>query len=439
MNYLTENLPAFLFVLGVTIFVHEFGHFITAKMFGIRVFVFSFGFGHRLFGFKWGDTDCRLSLIPLGGYVKLEGEEDDKLSEDTSRLGDGRDFTSRPRWQRIIVYLAGPFMNGVLTVTVLSGVYMRGAEVDAAFYDRPVVGAVEPGSPAEQAGFKPGDEIVAIDGTKTDAWPDVHLMVAVRPEQTLRFRLRRLEGETELVVKTNTREDGTGSVGFHPLVRAGQVTPGDPAAQAGIQADDGILRIDGKPIRSFEEIPPVVRAAVAGKPVVIDVLRQGRPLVFEVVPKDGKIGVWNKTIKKKFGFASAVVEAFRQTAIISRQTLDMLRQLVTARISPKVALSGPVGIFQEAGKAARSGAGGVIMLLAIISLSVGVLNLLPWPPLDGGHLAILFVESILRRDLSPQAKIWIMNTGVAALLLLIAVVFYFDIAKMDFVKKLFAK
>jgi regulator of sigma E protease len=182
-----------------------------------------------------------------------------------------------------------------------------------------------------------------------------------------------------------------------------------------------------------------VRAAPPGKAVVIDVLRQGRPLVFEVIPRDGKIGVWNKTIKKQFGLVAAVAEAFRQTAVITRQTIDMLRQLVMARISPKVALSGPVGIFQEAGRAARGGAGSVIMLLAIISLSVGVLNLLPWPPLDGGHLAILFVESIIRRDLSTQAKVWIMNAGVVALLLLIAVVFYFDIAKMDVVQRLFAK
>src|SRR5437870_8369682 len=116
MGNLTTPL-AFVFVLGVIIFFHEFGHFITAKAFGMRVFIFSFGFGQRLFGFKWGDTDCRVSLIPLGGYVKLEGEPEDHLSEDVSTRGDGKDFTARPRWQRILVYLAGPFMNGVLTVS----------------------------------------------------------------------------------------------------------------------------------------------------------------------------------------------------------------------------------------------------------------------------------------------------------------------------------
>ncbi|HZM52605.1 MAG TPA: site-2 protease family protein, partial [Vicinamibacteria bacterium] len=115
MSSLT-TLLSFIAVLGIIIFFHEFGHFITAKAFGMRVFIFSFGFGRRLVGFKWGDTDCRVSLIPLGGYVKLEGEPEDHISEDTAMLGDGRDFTSRPRWQRFIVYLAGPIFNGILAI-----------------------------------------------------------------------------------------------------------------------------------------------------------------------------------------------------------------------------------------------------------------------------------------------------------------------------------
>ena len=156
----THNIPAFIFVLGVIIFVHESGHLLVAKAFGMRVFIFSFGFGKRLFGFQWGDTDCRVSLIPLGGYVKLEGEPEDHLSEDTSAavVGDGRDFLSRPRWQRLLVYLAGPAMNGVLTLSVLSVLfYTIGWAVDSTRYEPPIVGAVDPGSPAENAGLKTGD------------------------------------------------------------------------------------------------------------------------------------------------------------------------------------------------------------------------------------------------------------------------------------------
>src|SRR5262245_19153671 len=163
MDFLT-NTAAFVAVLGLMIFFHEFGHFITAKAFGMRVFICSFGFGPRLAGFKWGDTDLRLSAIPLGGYVKLEGEPEDHLSEDTSQLGDGRDFGARPRWQRFLVYLAGPIMNGALTVAGFTTLFMQGWSPDGPLQDRPVIGWVEPGSPAEGAGLKPGDEIVAIDG-----------------------------------------------------------------------------------------------------------------------------------------------------------------------------------------------------------------------------------------------------------------------------------
>jgi regulator of sigma E protease len=157
MTFLTSAL-AFVFVLGIIIFVHEFGHLITAKAFGMRVFIFSFGFGKRLFGFQWGDTDCRVSAIHLGGYVKLEGEPDDHLSEDTTALGDGRDFTARPRWQKFLVYLAGPAMNVVLTVSVLTVLGCTiGMPVDD---DRPIVGAHR--APPRRRGSA-CDEVLSID------------------------------------------------------------------------------------------------------------------------------------------------------------------------------------------------------------------------------------------------------------------------------------
>ena len=169
MDFLQTS-AAFVLVLGIIIFVHEFGHLIVAKAFGMRVFIFSFGFGKRLFGFQWGDTDCRVSLVPLGGYVKLEGEPEDHLSEDSSARGDGRDFTIRPRWQRFLVYLAGPGMNAALTISVLSVFYMIGFAVDASRFDRPIVGAVDAASPAATAGILPGDEITAIDGKAYTSW-----------------------------------------------------------------------------------------------------------------------------------------------------------------------------------------------------------------------------------------------------------------------------
>ncbi len=431
MEILT-NTGAFVVVLGLMIFFHEFGHFITAKGFGMRVFIFSFGFGKRLLGFKWGDTDCRLSLIPLGGYVKLEGEADDRLSEDVSRAGDERDFTSRPRWQRFVVYLAGPAMNGVLTVGVLSALYMYGFQVEGSLYDRPIVGAVEPGSPAAQAGLLAGDEIVAIDGKPQRSWEDAQYNVLIRPNAALELRLRRGGLERTLSLRSGTTSaEKVGTIGVYPLVRIGQVVAGAPAASAGLRPDDAILKIGDKPVRSFSEIPPLVAAGV-GKPLALQVYRDGDVFELAVTPRDDgqgpRIGIGPKMVVKQFGFVSAVAEALRWSWSMTRQTFEVLGRLVTAQISPKT-MMGPLGIAQASGDAARGGIGPLFYLIAVISLQIGILNLFPLPPLDGGHLAILVGEGVLRRDFTVEAKAWIMNAGAMVLFLLIGLVLYSDLSK----------
>jgi regulator of sigma E protease len=436
---LLTTLLAFVVVLGIIIFVHEFGHLITAKAFGIRVFIFSFGFGKRLLGFKWGDTDCRLSAIPLGGYVKLEGEPGDHLSEDTSALGDGRDFLSRPRWQRFLVYLAGPAMNALLTIAVLTGFYLVGFAVDASRFDRPIIGAVDAGSPAEKAGLRPGDEILSIDGKRLPSWEDAQYHILLRPEASLALRVRGAEGERDVTLRSEaTSPERIGSIGVHPLVRVGQVLEGQPAAAAGLLVDDAILAIDGKSLRSFSEIPPIVGAA-AGRELVFRILRDGRTLELRIAPRDTasgpRVGIAPKTVVKQFGPAGALVEAVRWTWDMTRQTFDVVARLVTARISPKT-MMGPLGIAQASGDAARGGAGSLLFLVAVISLQVGILNLFPLAPLDGGHLAILAVEGVARRDMSPAVKGWIMNAGAAVIFLLIGLVLYSDISKMPFVQRL---
>jgi regulator of sigma E protease len=438
MSFLTTPL-AFVLVLGIIIFVHEFGHLIVAKAFGMRVFVFSFGFGKRLFGFQWGDTDCRVSAIPLGGYVKLEGEPGDHISEDTAALGDGRDFLSRPRWQRFLVYLAGPAMNAALTIALLSGFYMVGFAVEGSRYDRPVVGAVDAGSPAEKAGIVPGDEILSIDGRAVPTWEDAQYHVVLRPEKTLSLRVRRGAEEREVSLRSEaTAVERIGSIGVHPLVRVGQVLPGQPAEAAGLRPDDAILTIDGRPLQTFSDIPPIVGAS-AGKALSFRVWREGAVLDLPIVPADAgsgpKVGIAPKTVLKKFGPAAAVGEALRWTWDMTRQTFDVVARLVTAQISPKT-MMGPLGIAQASGDAARGGAGSLLFLVAVISLQVGILNLFPLAPLDGGHLAILAVEGAARRDLSPAVKGWIMNAGAAAIFLLIGLVLYSDISKMGFVQRL---
>jgi regulator of sigma E protease len=423
---------AFVFVLGIIIFVHEFGHLITAKAFGMRVFVFSFGFGKRLLGFKWGDTDCRVSAIPLGGYVKLEGEPDDHIGEDTTGLGDGRDFAVRPRWQKFLVYLAGPAMNAVLTISVLTVFYMIGFAVEASRYDRPIVGVVDPRSPAEAAGIRPGDEILSIDGEALPTWGDAQYHILLRPDRALKVKARRGSEEREFEVRSQaTTAERVGSIGVRPLVRVGQVLEGLPAQAAGVRADDAILKIDDKPIRSFTEIPPLV-AAAAGKEMTLTLWRDGEVLQISIVPKDKgegpRLGITPKTVVKKFGPLGAVAEAARWAWDMTRQTFDVLKRLLTAQISPKN-MMGPLGIAQASGDAARAGVSSLFFLVAVISLQVGILNLFPLAPLDGGHMAIIVAEGVLRRDFSLTVKAWIMNAGAAVIFLLIGLVLYSDLSK----------
>jgi regulator of sigma E protease len=437
MDILT-NTVALVVVLGLMIFFHEFGHFITAKAFGIRVFIFSFGFGPRLLGFKWGDTDLRVSAIPLGGYVKLEGEAEDHLSEDTSRLGDGKDFGTRPRWQRFLVYLAGPFMNFVLTVGVLTALYMYGFQVEASLYDRPIIGVVAAGSPAEQAGLQPGDQIVAIDSQPVSIWEDAQYAILIRPDSTLRLRVRRGGDEREVVARSVTRDDDkVGTIGVSPLVRVGQVIPGSPAEQAGLRLDDAILRIDGKPVQSFAEIPALV-AASSGKPLTFDVWRDGQILQIPITPRDEgqgpRVGIGPKLVVKKFGVVQAVREALVWSWNMTKQTFEVLGRLLTAQISPKT-MMGPLGIAKASGDAARGGVGPLFYLIAVISLQIGIMNLFPLPPLDGGHLAILAAEAVARHDFSMNVKAWLMNAGAMVLFLLIGLVLYSDLSKTSLLGK----
>ncbi len=434
-----QTLGYFVVVLGIIIFVHEFGHFIVAKAFGMRVFIFSFGFGPRLVGFKWGDTDYRISAVPLGGYVKLEGEPEDHISENTSTLGDGKDFTARPRWQRFVVYMAGPLMNGVLTVGTMTALYVVGFGEPASLYDRPVIGVVAPGSPAEAAGLQPGDEILTLDGKPQETWQEVLYSVALRPSTSIRLETRRGAETREVIVQSGVDKNKAGTLGIAPLVHIQVVTPGAPAAEAGLRVDDAILRIDDKVIRDSSDVPPAVTAS-EGKTLQLVIYRAGQLLELPVTPRNDGAGfrigiqVGERLIVRKHGPVAAVGAAGRWTAERTQQIFEVLGRLLTARISPKT-MAGPLGIAKESGNAARQGYVAFFAFVAFISLNVGLLNLFPLPPLDGGHLAIIAGEGIIRRDFSIAVKTWILNAGAVAILLLVALVLYSDLSKTSWLGK----
>ena len=442
MNIL-YNVGPFIIVLGIIIFVHEFGHFITAKAFGMRVFIFSFGFGKRLFGFKRGDTDYRLSLIPLGGYVKLEGEPEDHLSEDTSALGDGKDFTARPRWQKFLVYLAGPVMNAVLTIAVLTGLFRAGSgEVDATLFSPAVIGQVEPESPASRAGIQPGDEIVSVDGKRMSSWDEVILAILIRPDDDIQLGIRRGGAEQAVGVRSTSRahdaagKEKVGHIGVSPIVLV-KPQPGSASAEAGVRPGDRLLRVDDRPIRSFTDLVDAV-AGSKGAPVRLELRRGDETVVISVAPRptpEGlKIGLGPHTILKQFGLRGAFIEACRTTWQQTKLTFEVVKRLLTARLSPKT-MMGPLGIAGKSGEAAKEGLASFFSLIAMISLQVGILNLFPLAPLDGGHLAIIGLEGLIRRDLSMDVKAWIMNAGALVLLGLIVVVLYSDLSKTSALSK----
>ena len=426
---------ALIVVLGVIIFFHESGHFLLAKAFGMRVFVFSFGFGKRLFGFKRGDTDYRVSLIPLGGYVKLEGEADDVITEDTSERGDGNDFLSRPRWQRLIVYVAGPAMNAVLAVLTFTIIFMLGVGVPGVRYDVPTIGAIDPGSPAEGAGLKAGDTITRFDGETATDWEQVQLGVLMRPGRNIPIEVAR-DGETLSVwVQARVIDEHLGDIGVFPLVRIGQVAKGSPAEAAGLKVDDGLLRVAGAPLQSFADVPAKVRAA-GDKPLSFEILRGAERLTLDIAPKEGRVGISEKFVIKKFGFARALREAGRETWDRSAQMVSLLKQLLTFKVAAKSALSGPIGIAQAAGEAAKTGVVSILFLIALLSISVGVLNLFPMAPLDGGHIAVLLAEMVIRRELPEKMKLVFLNAGFVLIMALMAFILYSDLSKLPLLKQI---
>lgn len=425
-----QTILSFLFALGVIIVVHEAGHLLVAKAFGVRVLTFSVGFGRRIWGMQRGETEYRVSAVPLGGYVRLSGENPEEATSDP------RDFLSKPRWQRILVYLAGPAMNVILAILIFAGLFMVGMEIPHLPDVPAVVGAVEPGSSAAAAGFTRGDRILAVNGKAVENWQQVLMTLITSPARSeVRITFER-DGQrlAKVVVPQELPKHGIrDTAGLAPLLypQITQVLPDSPAEAAGLREGDEIRSIDGIPVADSRGFVDVIEKR-PGQAVAVEIIRDARPLTLTVTPRNdggtGKIGV-GVGIYQKYGPARAFSASVRYNVLIVQETLSILGKVFTREVSAKSAFAGPIEIAKQSGQAARRSFKDLIYLMGFLSISIAFMNLLPIPILDGGQILILSIEEVIRRDLSLQVKEVVSQVGFFMILALMATVIYFDVVK----------
>ena len=432
MQLLSLSVVAFIFVLGILVFVHEFGHYAVAKLFKVRVEVFSLGFGKRLFGFKRGDTDYRISLLPLGGYVKMAGENPME-----ARTGDPGEFMSHPRWQRFLVAIAGPAMNIILAFVVLSVLYTFHHEYFA-FSKSPVdVVFITPNSPAGKAGLQVGDRIVSVQGIDNPTWEQFLIRVSINPGQQVPIRVLRGDKTMDLtLVPDTTSKDHEGDAGLDPPGVVGMIEPGLPADKAHIRTGDVLVSVNGKPIHSVDNLLGALQEA-KGSPVQLTILRDRKNLTLAIpgelvatpdsAEKKYRIGVSMEQVEK-LPFPVAVQTAYDECKSNSLLIFELLGKLIQHKNSIQQ-MSGPIGIMRYSGQAARMGMPSLLKFMALISLNLAIFNLLPIPILDGGLVLMLLVESVMRRDIKQEVKERVYQAAFVFLVLFAAVVIFNDVSK----------
>jgi len=441
---------AVVFVLGVAINIHEFGHFIVAKLFGMRVEAYSFfGLGPRIWGFKIGDTDYRISAIPLGAYVKLYGDEVTAPLEggasQESQVPERELYELRPRWQKFLVIIGGPLMNIILAVAIPFFI--------ALFYGvpsnpAPIVGFVKPGGEAERAGLKPGDRIVKFDGVENPTWRRIERDALLMPEKEIPITVEREGRLIDLYIKpVKVTEAGQSAgvldfepdLGSEPVV-VGRIDPTMPAAQSGLKVGDWIVSVNGKPVRNRQEMKKIINDA-KDNPIKLQVNRNGERIEIETraVEKNGDwlIGIaFDNTLvgaRETVGITGALAFAWETNIEVLRMTAKAFGQVSTGERSARDTVSGPIGIVQIiAQMASTTGFIGLLSLLGIISLNLGIINLLPIPLLDGGQIMMLGIEKIydiFGKTMPLAAKERIQFIGLLIILLLIIFTTFNDVSK----------
>jgi regulator of sigma E protease len=431
-----EDVVWLLVLIGVMINIHELGHYCAARYFKVRVEAFSFGFGPRLFGFRRGDTDYRFSLIPFGGYVKMAGEQP---GDQFDAVGG---FLSKPRWQRLIIAFAGPFMNIVLAVGALTGLYMVKFPKVTDPATVAIVDHVAAGSPAAQAGVQGGDRIVAIDGSVNPTWEDIGLKEYASAYRALNVTVERGDRRFNLTVTpTLSERSGVGYAGWDErgLIQLAAVEAGYPADKAGLRKGDMLISASGQPIHSQIKFQEITKNS-GGKPIEVEYEREGQRHTVSVQPVYAKldgperwmIGVVPmakvNVISVALPFPAALRESVRQNSKGALLIVQFLQGMAERRMSAKN-LTGPIGIAQLSGDAAREGPSAFFMLLSMVSLNLAIFNLLPIPILDGGVILMLLVEMVMQRDLSLNVKEAVFKVGFVCIMALVAFVLYNDISR----------
>ncbi|HVN92282.1 MAG TPA: RIP metalloprotease RseP [Terracidiphilus sp.] len=443
---------AFIILIGVMVIVHELGHFVVAKLCNVHVEAFSFGFGPRLFGFKIGETDYKVCLLPLGGFVKMTGETESGLTGSPSEMdseaaaNDPRAFTSRPRWQRMLIGLAGPFFNFLLTLGLMGFYFAFINEVPSVTVKTTTVEWVAPGSDAANAGLQTGDIILSFDKVKNPDWNSVYDHSRLNANQTVPITVSR-NGKTILTsifVPASAKSDSfdLSDMGISPQFLPGpiavaDVQPGLPAAQAGLRAGDAIQAVDGHPFHSVSTLLTYMQTE-KGKPMVLTVLRGGATIEITATPEklDTRYMLGFSTTPtpirdEPLSLASAAGKSlgfFRDNSLLVGEVLD---RLFTHRLSI-TQMMGPVGIAKAAGEAAQmDGWYPKFGLAAEISLQLGMLNLLPFPILDGGMILLLLIESVMRHDISLAIKERIYTAAFVVLMAFIAFTIFNDVSKLQ--------
>lgn len=444
MPAMMNAIVAFIFVIGILVFIHELGHFLMAKLFKIRVEVFSLGFGPRLFGFRRGDTDYRVSLVPLGGYVKMLGENPDEIDA-TAQAPDA--FLARPKWQRFCVAAAGPVMNLLLAVALPMALYMTSYTVPAYLLEKARVGLVVPGSPAERAGIRPGDLIVRYDTKENPTWEEVEHITLLKPNQPVTVVVDRQGQRLEAQMVLSSFASGTevlGESGLLPSlpfdgVEIGRIEKGRPADLAGLKPGDKIIKVNDTPTPAFEILVAIV-GAHAGKEITLTYIRDGQQHQVKVVPFDdqgrGRIGFARvpppvPMVETELGPGRALMESVRQNLFYLWVTQEALRQIFRGQRTVRETFAGPLRIAEISGEAAAHGVKELIKLMSYLSLSLGVFNLLPIPVLDGGVIFLLLIEwffGLAGRQMSVALREKIQTVGFALILIFMGYIIYSDIA-----------